>query len=58
LALWDGYGRRVKDLPELRRVYGGRMRKDVGASVIRMGTDPTEYLTLTVDGRVHVFGPA
>ncbi|OQB40559.1 MAG: hypothetical protein BWY06_01134 [Candidatus Latescibacteria bacterium ADurb.Bin168] len=57
---FDGYGRLVKRLPELSRVWGDRMNRDVGrgGSPIRIGTDPTDLLTLTVEGVVHVFGPA
>ncbi len=56
-ALYDGYGRRVKDLPALRRVWGERMKRDVQAEVIRLGSDPHEYLSLTVDGMLYAFGP-
>lgn len=57
-ALYDGYGRKVKVLHELRDLWGDRMRRDVVVGVTRMGTDPRELLHLTVDGRMHVFGPA
>lgn len=56
-ALYDGYGRKVKDLPQLRRLWGERMTRDVRTAVIRLGTDPTEYLCLTVDGVLYAFGP-
>lgn len=56
-AFYDGFGRRVKELPELRRLWGGRMRRDVSARVVRLGTDPTQYLALSLDGRFHLFGP-
>ncbi len=56
-ALYDGYGRKVRDLRQVRRLWGERMRRDVQTSVIRLGTDPTEYLCLTVDGVLYAFGP-
>jgi len=56
-ALYDGHGRRVKELAKLQSIFGDRVRKDVGPAVIRMGADSTEYLTLTVDGRMHIFKP-
>jgi len=56
-ALYDGYGRRVKALPELRDLWGDRMRRDVVAGVTRMGSDPRELLHLTIGDRMHVFGP-
>jgi hypothetical protein len=57
-ALYDGYGRRVKELPALRQAFGDRMRKDVGTVVARLGTEPTEYLCLTTEGTLQIFGPA
>ena len=56
-SFYDGYGRRVKDLVELRRLWGDRMRKDVATSVARMGDDTTELLCLTVEGKMYVFFP-
>ena len=58
-ALWDGHGRRVKRLPALSRVWGDRMGREVGrgGSPLRMGRYEGDYLTLTVDGAMHVFGP-
>jgi hypothetical protein len=56
-ALYDGYGRKVKDLPELRRLWGGRMKRDVQTSVLRFGSDPTEHLCMTVASMLYAFGP-
>jgi len=56
-AFYDGHGRMVKDLPELRRLWGNRMRRDVSTGVIHMGNDPTELLSITVEGKMYVFGP-
>jgi hypothetical protein len=56
-ALYDGYGQRVKALSELSLLWGDRMRRDVATGVIRMGSDVTDYLSLTVDSRMFVFGP-
>jgi hypothetical protein len=58
-ALWGGQGNRVKRLPALSETWGNRMSREVGRSgtPVRIGTDLTEYLTLTVDRVMHVFGP-
>ena len=56
-AFYDGYGRRVKELTELQRLWGNRMRRDVQTTVIRMGSDPAELLAMTVEGKLHAFGP-
>ena len=56
-SFYDGYGRRVKELTELKRLWGNRMRRDVGTSVARMGDDTAEFLCLTVEGKMYVFGP-
>ena len=56
-AFYDGYGRRVKDLPEIREIYGDRIRKDVATGVIRMGSDPGDLLSIRVDDRLYVFEP-
>ena len=53
---YDGYGRRVKELTELRRFWGERIT-NVSARPIRMGKDTTDYLCLSLDGRMYVFGP-
>jgi len=56
-SLYNGYGQRVKVLHQLRDLWGNRMRKDVGTSVLRMGDDPTELICLTLDGKTYAFGP-
>jgi hypothetical protein len=56
-SLYDGYGRRVKELIELRQLLGNRPRTEVRAAPIRMGKDKTDYLSLTLDGNMYVFGP-
>jgi hypothetical protein len=56
-ALYDGYGRRVKPLPALSRLYEGHERQEVTAQVVRLGHAQTDFLSLTVDGRMYVFGP-
>lgn len=56
-AFYDGYGRLVKKLPALERLWGGRMRRAVGTKVARMGDDPTELLCVTVEGKLYAFGP-
>jgi hypothetical protein len=55
--LYDGHGRRVKDLPQLRKLWGNRMRRAVSTRVTRMGDDLTELLCVAFDGKMHVFGP-
>jgi hypothetical protein len=56
-ALYDGYGRKVKELPELRALWGDRMKRDVQSNVLRFGSDRTEHLCLTLDGTLYAFGP-
>jgi hypothetical protein len=56
-ALYDGYGCKVKDLPEVRALWGKHMKREVQTSVLRFGTDPTEHLCLAVDGKLYAFGP-
>ncbi len=56
-AFYDGYGRRVKTLPALGALIAGRMRRDVSASVERIGDSAQDLLTITVDGVLHAFGP-
>ena len=57
-ALYDGHGRRVKQLPELQKLWGDRMRGDVRTFTARMGRNPQELLCMAVDGRLYAFGPA
>ncbi len=56
-AFYDGHGRIVKDLPEIREAYGSRMRKDVVTSVVRIGEDPRDLLAIRTGGTLKVFGP-
>lgn len=56
-AFYDGYGRKVKDLMELRRLWDNRMRTQVGRRSIRMGRDTTDYLCLSLNGKIYAFGP-
>jgi hypothetical protein len=56
-SFYDGYGRKVKDLPRIRELYGGRMNREVGAMVVRMGDDPRDLLGLRVEDSLYVFGP-
>ena len=57
-ALYDGFGRKVQALAELSRVFGERPRNQVPPAVIRMGRDPQDYMTLSCEGKLHIFGPA
>ncbi|NLG26741.1 MAG: hypothetical protein GX557_02445 [Chloroflexi bacterium] len=57
LALYDGHGHRVKELTALQEAFGDRPRREVGASVVRLGTSPQDLLCLSVDGKMHLFGP-
>jgi hypothetical protein len=56
-AFYDGYGRRVKALTALSDLWGDRMRRDVGTGVVRLGSDATDYLSMSIDGRLYIFGP-
>jgi hypothetical protein len=56
-SLYDSYGRRVKELTELRRLWGDRFRTNISASPIRMGENLTDYISLSLDGKMYVFGP-
>ena len=56
-SLYNGYGQRVKDLPQIRKLWGNRMRREVWTGVLRMGDDPTELLCISVDGKLYAFGP-
>jgi len=57
-ALYDGHGRRVKQLPELQKLWGDRMRGEVRTFTARMGRDPQELLCMAVDDRLYAFGSA
>jgi hypothetical protein len=57
LALYDGYGRRVKELPALQAAFGERPRREVTASVVRLGTDAADLLALTIEGRMLLYAP-
>jgi hypothetical protein len=56
-AFYDGYGQRVKLLPALSRLWGDRMRRDVGSRAVRIGSAATDYLAMTVEGRLYAYGP-
>jgi hypothetical protein len=56
-ALYDGYGRRVKDLAPIRELYGGRMRRDAATMVMNVGEDPGDLLGLRVEDSLYIFGP-
>ena len=56
-ALRDGFGRKVRDLEGIRRLFGTRMRRELDCDVVNVGTAPTDYLAVRCDGRLHLFGP-
>jgi len=56
-AFYDGHGRLVKRLPELSRVWGDGMDRVRRGTVIHMGRDTRDYLTLLSEGVLYVFGP-
>ncbi len=59
-AFWDGYGRRVKRLRELSERWGNRMSREVGrgGKSIRFGKEARDVITLTVEGKLYIYGPA
>ena len=56
-AFYDGYGRRLKQLPELSDLWQGRPRAQVGNSTVHIGTDPQEYIAVAIENQIHIFGP-
>ncbi len=54
-ALYDGYGRRVKDLPELWQLWGRLMRRAVSTKVVRTRNKPTELLCIAFGGKLYMF---
>jgi len=56
MGLYDGYGRKVLDLPELKALWGASFHRDVSCFTIRMGTDPRDHLCLLKEGLLHIFG--
>jgi len=56
-SLYDGYGRHVKELTKLRRLWGNRLRTEVRSQTIRMGKEKTDYLSISLEGKMYIFGP-
>jgi len=56
-GFYDGFGRRVKDLPEIRELYGNRMRRNATTTVVHVGEDSRDLLCLRTEDGLHVFGP-
>ncbi|HOS43846.1 MAG TPA: hypothetical protein PK794_09170, partial [Armatimonadota bacterium] len=57
-GLYDGHGRKVKDLPALRALLAGVLRKDFHAFPARLGADAREMLCVAVGGTLSAFAPA
>ncbi len=55
MAFYDGYGQRVKTLTEIQRMVGDHMRREIGAGVVRLGSEPSDLLGVTVEGRLYLF---
>jgi len=56
-ALWDGEGRRVRDLPRLSALWRQSRGGNVSSRTLRLGTDARQFLGITVGDQLHVFGP-
>ena len=56
-AFLDGYGRSVKQLRWISRLYEDRLRYDLSPEVVRLGTLKQDLLAITVDEVVHLFAP-
>ncbi|MBD3182667.1 hypothetical protein GF312_10265 [Candidatus Poribacteria bacterium] len=56
-AFYDGYGRRVKELTEIKKLWGDRLRTAVSTGINRMGEDKTDYICIGIEGKMYVFGP-
>ncbi len=56
-AFYDGYGRLVKRLPELSRIWGDGMDRRRRGYAGRIGREGGDYLTLSSGGVLYVFGP-
>ena len=56
-VFYEGHGRKIRELPALPRLRGDRMRRDVRTGVVRLGCDPTDFLSMTIEGTMHLFGP-
>ncbi len=56
-GLYDGHGRKVKDLPALRNLLTGVPRKDFQTFSAHLDTDPREMLCVAVGGMLYAFAP-
>jgi len=59
IGLYDGYGRKVKDLPEFRKVWGDRMWRDVLNFRGKMGDDPRDLIGIgrKEEGKLYLYAP-
>jgi hypothetical protein len=56
MGFYDGFGRRVKDLPELAGLWGSDMKKDIQCFSARIGSDTRDHLCMVKAGKLHIFG--
>ncbi|MEA3400071.1 MAG: hypothetical protein U9R79_02390 [Armatimonadota bacterium] len=57
LALYDGRGRRIRELEALQRAWGDRPATQVRGTVLRRSPEGRDLLALTIDERILLFGP-
>lgn len=56
-GLYDGYGRLVKPLRKIRKLWENKTPMDVSSRVIKRDLKGPDLLAVTIDDRIHVFGP-
>ena len=56
-GLYDGCGRLVKPLDAIRALRGDGPPTDIGSTVLRKSPDGQDLLAVTIERRVHLFGP-
>ena len=56
-SLYDGRGKKVKTLDSITRHWGDEIESGASQMKARLGTTTDDYLCLTVDGKLLMFGP-
>lgn len=56
MGFYDGFGRKVRELPELARLWGSDMKKDMQCFAAKIGSDTRDHLCVVKAGKLHIFG--
>jgi len=56
MGLFDGYGRKVLDLPKVKALWDNAFKRDISCFAAKIGLNPRDHLCILKEENLYIFG--